>query len=427
MKQQHGFWGAALGRVTTTLAVLLATVLTGILLSTPCAAAPDDDASGTRVLHMPVREHKAEQGILTPIPIQIELPAGLTAQRVLVSYRLHGLQEWTTLELNRRDARSFIGAIPCLEVSTVTGDVLYYIRVHNFDGAVVAYSGSRHEPYRIRIIHDSLRPDLVSSKRCPDPADCPAGLPGCPSERVGRIPCQSDDDCEGAQSCGWDGYCETVVRPENWLSVELEQGVGIVNATGACSIASQENEGYACFRQGDGQNYLGNPVYTNEALAVGPAHARLLIGYERMVFYDTSLTLRIGYALWGTGPTLPGAAELFPLSAELRATHYWGRDPLAHGGLRGYAFITGGVGSFDTKVQVQVREDTDHLAPQGGNDLEQNLDVWKRAGDASLGLGAGASFALSPHWAIAAELQIAQAFPYGATLLLPRAGIKAGF
>jgi hypothetical protein len=397
-----------------------------LLLIAAFAHAAGDDV-GTRVLHMPPREHKAEQGILTPIPIRIELPAGIAAQRVLVSYRLYGLKEWTTLELNRERAQVFAGAIPCLEVSTVTGDVLYYVRVHDFDGAVVAYSGSRHEPYRVRILHDSERPDLVSPQRCPDPADCPAGLPGCPSERVGRVPCHSDDDCEGGTSCGWDGYCESATRPENWLSLELEQGVGVVGATGACSLSSQENEGYACFRQRDGANYLGNPVHTNEPLAVGPTQARVLIGFERMVFYDSTLALRVGYALWGKGPTLPGASELFPLSAELRAAHYFGRDPFARGGLRGYVFLTAGVGTFDTHVELRVREDTTSLAAQGGNDLEQTLDVWKRAGDIYLGLGPGVALPFGPYWALAAELQLTQLFPFGATVLAPRVGIKAGF
>jgi hypothetical protein len=390
-------------------------------------APKDQPTAGPQVLHIPVREHKAEQGILTPIPIRIELPASINAQRVLVSYRLFGLKEWTTLELNRQSAQLFVGAIPCLEVSTVTGDVLNYIRVHDFEGAVVAYSGSRHQPYRVRIIHDTVRPDLASAARCPDPADCPVGLPGCPSERVGRIPCKSDDDCEGSSSCGWDGFCESTTRPENWLSLQLEQDFGIISTQGACSVASQENDGYACFRETDGANYLGNPVYSDEPLAIGPAPTRVVIGYERLLFYDTSMALRAGYVLRGEGPTLPGAVEHLPLSAELRVTHYFGTDPIARTRVRPFVFLAGGWGAFDTQVKVNVREDVTHLSRQGGNDLEQTLDVWKRAGDAYVGLGPGADLPLNPHWALSAELGIAQVFPFGATVLSPRVGMKAGF
>jgi hypothetical protein len=379
------------------------------------------------VVHLAVAERQAEQGILSPIPIRLDLPGSIAAQRVLVSYRLHGLKHWTTLELNRTRAQVFEGAIPCLEVSTVTGDVLYYLRVHDFEGAVVAYSGSRHDPYRVRIIHDSVRPDLVSATRCPDPADCPLGLPGCPSERVGRAPCKTDRDCEGELSCGWDGYCEAATRPANWLSLQMEQDFGIVSAAGACSIASQENEGYACYRQTDGANYLGNPVYTNEPLAIGMAPTRVIIGYERLTFYDVGVAVRLGYAFAGGGPTLPGAMEFFPFSVEVRVMRYFGHDPLARRTIRPFAFLAAGLGGFDTKTTVRVREDVQHLSSQSGNDLEQTLDVWKRAGDAYLGLGAGADVALDSYWALSSELAIVQVFPFDATVMMPRAGLKVGF
>ena len=64
-------------------------------------------------------------------------------------------------------------------------------------------------------------------------------------------------------TCSWRGVCERVERRTNWISLSVQQDVGLVSTTGACSVYSQENEGYACYRA-DGKQYIGNPVLTNE-------------------------------------------------------------------------------------------------------------------------------------------------------------------
>jgi hypothetical protein len=164
-------------------------------------AEPEIDTLGPRLLHQPALERKAEQGILTPVPILVALPPDLAARaaRVLVHYKVWGDPDWTALKLER-GKKGFTGAIPCLEVSTITGDVRYYIRVHDASGAVLASSGSRVKPYRVTIRHDTeLGARAGKRRRCPDPADCPRGLPGCPSEEVREIPCQKDADCEAAR------------------------------------------------------------------------------------------------------------------------------------------------------------------------------------------------------------------------------------
>jgi hypothetical protein len=363
---------------------------------------------------------------LTPVPIRIDLPRDVPAHRVLVHYRLFGTVGWTTLELRRRD-KGWAGAIPCIEVSTVTGDLVYYIRIHDRDGAVVAYSGSRHRPYRVRIVHPSERRGIAANK-CPDPSDCPPGLLGCPSERLTRVPCSSDSDCEGGMTCGWDGFCEVVERELNWLELGVEQGAGIVSTTGACSVPSQESEGYACYRRSDGDIYAGDPVYTNEPLRVGLAPTRVLVGYDRVLFYGTSIGLRIGYALVGEGPTLPQGTPFFPLSVELRAAHWFGRDPFAVTGVRPYVYTILGAGMFDISFPVHVRErPTTNINYQGGNDLEQTLDGHKRAGDVFVGAGAGMMWALTRQSGPAAELGVVQVFPTSATVFLPRISYRVGF
>ena len=96
-------------------------------------AAEERDALGPSVLYLPVVEKTVERGILTPVPIRIALPRELPARRVLAHYRIHGSRSWTALELNRVGTE-WRGAIPCLEVSTITGDIVYYIRIHDAYG-----------------------------------------------------------------------------------------------------------------------------------------------------------------------------------------------------------------------------------------------------------------------------------------------------
>lgn len=384
---------------------------------------------GPRVLHMPVLERRAEQGILTPVPINVDLPRelALSVGRVLVYYRVWGDPDWTALELRRGGTR-WSGAIPCLEVSTITGDVRYYIRVHDVDGKVVASSGSRAKPYRVTIKHDTVLGAKATKKgRCPDPSDCPRGLPGCPSEKAKEIPCSSDRDCEGGMTCSWRGYCESAERGLDWLSLGLEQDLGFVATSNACSVPSQENEGWACYRESDGDPYIGYPVSTNEPVRPGWGPTRVVLGYDRVVFYNSSLGVRAGFAFAGEGPTVRGGSPFVPWSVALRATHWFGDDPFAHSGLRPSVFMTAGYGMFDLHTKVDVREDPTKNAYQSGNDLEQTVDGYKRAGDGFAGLGAGLAFAFTPKLSVGGELSVLQAFPFSATIVSASVGPAVAF
>ncbi len=401
---------------------LVAALLAGLAAT---AQAQSREALGPNVLRLPVFEQRAEQGILTPVPIRLELPVELPAARVLVHYKIHGSKSWATLELKRRGKR-WEGAIPCLEVSTITGVILYYVRVHDAEGAVVAYSASRHQPYRVRISYEPNSEQATARGRCPDPSDCPPGLPGCPSEIVERIPCKRDADCEGGLSCGWDGYCELDRRSYNWLSLGFDAGLGAVSTAGACSVTSQENQGYICRRSRDGATYTGEPLYTNEPIRVGTVPVRARLGFDRVLSYRTTLGLRVGYALFGAGPTPPGGNAFVPYSGELRVAHYLAEDPFAVTGWLPYLLASAGYSMYDVRVKVHVRESVIRPSAQGGNDLEQTLDVWRRAGDASLALGAGMLCRVTPGLGVFGEVVATQAFPFGATVLSGELGVRFG-
>jgi len=411
-------------------AIVLALALGfGSLTDLGFAQSKDDDVpiGGPQVLHMPESQRIAEQGILRPVPIFADLPVNLSVRtrRVLVHYRLWGDPDWTTLELRRNGAR-YEGAIPCLEISTVTGDLKYYIRVHDAEGKVIATGASRADPYLVTIKHDDQLESTKPKAKCPDPADCPAGLPGCPSPRVVEIACNSDADCEGGSTCSWRGFCEKIQRKKNWISAGVSQDLGFVSTTGACSIHQQEHAGYACFRA-DGEQYIGNPVLTNESPGFGLGQTRVQLGYERLVHYDTTVGVRLGWAILGIGPTPNAATEFVPISVAGRVTHWMGKDPFAHDGWRPFVFLTGGYSMVDLKTSTFVREDPFADSYQGDNDLEQSLELWKRSGDGFVGMGVGTMFSWQAGRAVFVELAMHSVFPFSALVVLPSAGVSLGF
>jgi hypothetical protein len=229
-------------------------------------------------------------------------------------------------------------------------------------------------------------------------------------------------------TCGWRGVCETARRAKNWVSISVQQDFGVVRTTGACSNFAQEHEGYACYR-GDGEPYLGTPVLTNEPLGAGVGPTRIAVGYDRLVHYRTTLGVRLGWAVAGELPTPRLGTRFVPFSAAVRVAYWFGDDPFARSGARPFVFVTGGYSMVDIDVggTTFVREDPLAYPYQGGNPLEQELEVHKRAGDAFVGVGVGAAFALTGGLAVFVEAAALKAFPFGAVVLAPAAGAMVGF
>ena len=165
----------------------------GALFGAACrpAAAPNAPLAprlvdGPSVVHQEVYFLPKEQTVLTAVPIWADLRA-VGARRVWLVYKLFGESGWVARDLVRMGP-GWGGAIPCQEVSTVTGDIQAFLLAFDQRDDVIATTGSTNTPYRttIRYHIDGEPPHLPYSppfSPCPDPSDCPPGLPGCPPER----------------------------------------------------------------------------------------------------------------------------------------------------------------------------------------------------------------------------------------------------
>lgn len=163
----------------------------------------------------PVVETVAYQEILTPVPVRVGLPPSIGIDHMVMLYRTFGTREWTSVELER-NGYYWHGAVDCLEVSTITGDLQFFLLGQNAAGQVVAANGSPAWPFVVPIVYRA--PDgptaLVGEQaplRCSDPADCPPGFPGCKEYAPRRPACRSDAECAEGDYCAWDGYCDAVV------------------------------------------------------------------------------------------------------------------------------------------------------------------------------------------------------------------------
>jgi hypothetical protein len=206
----------------------------------------------------------------------------------------------------------------------------------------------------------------------------------------------------------------------------MQQDVGVISRAGVCSAASQEQEGYACYRA-DGAQYAGSPVVTNEPLGIGRGPTRVVVGIEHLVNETTGIGVRVGWAFLGQGPTPTNGTPFVPISASARVTHWFREDPFAW--IRPFAFVTGGYSMFDLKTTAHIRENPTAPAAQPANDLEQSVTLWKRAGDAFVGAGGGLSFQFAPATeaffdSAFIDLSVVQVFPFGATVITPSVGIQ---
>jgi hypothetical protein len=361
-------------------------------------------AAGGDMVHTP----PAEQAVLTPVPIYVELPDGVNAAKIIVRYKAFGNPDWKTLEL-RKTGNGYGGEIPCQEVGSATGDLSYYVQASDASGDVVATSGSRNAPNKVPIKNELSGeaphlPGKPAPAQCKDKADCPPGFPGCAAGKrkssggnkgwgdacqkdmecgeglackngqcetgektdtgpeVLETPCETNADCSEGETCGSDKLCEGAGGPMKklWLTASFQPDVSLVSSQdNVCGDSTHDILGNFTCTSEDGTEYLGVPETgvvgdkRGNAIKGGPhlSTVRFLVGLDYLVGNNLSIGGRLGYAI-GNAPGKSTSA----FHVEARAIYWLGKNPFRKTGLRPFVSVFGGLAEMDDKFSVPIRE-----------------------------------------------------------------------
>jgi hypothetical protein len=376
------------------------------------SASPAPVAAGD-MAHTPV----PSQAVLTPVPVYVELPDGVSAARVYVRFKAPGATEWKTASMARIGGGYGV-EIACADVGDSTGDFKYFVQAVDGSGDLLASSGRLVQPYTVRIVQHlegeaPHLPDRPAPTACAAPTDCPPSFPGCKGEAKATA-CVSNDECAQGQTCS-DGACVGSSEPaerapykRNWLSVAFEGDALLMpSAANACGGGT----GYTCFS--GGTYYSDTPLSGADDQVNGGitlATSRILVGYDRAIWENFTAGARLGYALGG-GPQRPTASSFMPIHVEVRGAYWFGDNPLARSGFRFFVLAAGGMAQVDASVPVDVYANLQAYQ----NQQSQNYQAWKKTGLAFAALGGGTMFAITPSTGIALEAKAMEMFPTTAT------------
>lgn len=281
-----------------------------------------------------------------------------------------------------------------------------------------------------------LAPKAKTDERvcCDSGAECPPGFPICGQEGLENwVPCESDGDCKNGYSCN-DSSCKANDSAKaggpsgdwakNWLSLSAQQD--FVFFGGEADVCSGGNQ-YYCYYEGDlfydGLPHSGEQAQVGNAVGggVGVATTRLMLGYDRSLFENFSLGVRLGYA-FGGGPKVPNGSAFLPVHAAGRVGYWFGSEPFGRTGFRPFVFLTGGMAQIDTRVLVTVYEGEDAYL----NDQQTKLHAWRKAGSAFVGGGVGTSFQINNWAGFSAEMKVMQTLGSTATGMSLNLGYTVG-
>lgn len=356
----------------------------------------------------------AEQAILTPLPLYAELPAGMSAVKVVLKYKVFGSSDWKVVQM-KPVGQGYGLEIPCADIGSLTGTVRYFIQAFDAENNPVSWSGTRDKPNSVAVKMERQGepphlPGQPPPAKCQDAGDCPPEFPGCKALGAER-------PCEGPE-CADTKPADTFKK--NYVSLAVQQDLLFLN--GGTNVCSAESE-YQCFYP-TGEFYEKIPYEKSGGGVgggIGASTTRIMAGYDRVIWHFT-LGVRVGFA-FGGGPQAPGGLAFVPVHAEGRAAYWFGSDPFASAGPRFYLTVGGGIAQADSKVSVVVYEnEQDYVA-----DNRLTLDAWRKAGTGFLAFGGGFLYAITPRTGPYAEARVIQLLGASNTGLGLQLGYAFGF
>jgi hypothetical protein len=374
---------------------------------------PEGGATGLQLSRV------TEQRVKHPVPIYVSLGIGTDASEVRLYFKRDDQDHYRSVRM-KHVGDGYGGLIPC-DMVQHTGTIDFFVRALQQDQPV-AHVGSDDQPKKVDIVEELDE----GSPHWPG-HDAP--------ERCGgeeQTACQSDSDCSGGQHCNDAGHCVAKSAAPHGgspvrLSLNVEQDAGFVGGSNVCTVSSQVNDGFACFRA-NGSQYHGNPIVGREdSIGSGLTFAttRVLVGGEYLLGTHFTIGLRLGYVLRGGGPKPDGGKGFLPVHAEARVGYFVRKDGFNASGFNPYFFLSGGLGQIDSKNQVAVFEDTTRPSTQA-NPPGQPLDAWRKMGTSFVGPGVGAYYALSEKTGLTAELRYLLLFPTSGSAMSFSLGFALG-
>jgi hypothetical protein len=250
---------------------------------------------------------------------------------------------------------------------------------------------------------DDSEPEAAPSN---EQVDCPPGFPGCKEAPVKDEPAAEAEPVDAPYK-------------RNWFSLAFQvDALLLPSASNACAGGT----GYTCFGQG---YYAGRPLAGADDVVNGGARLatmRVLLGYDRALVPNFTVGGSLGYAFNG-GPQRPGGSAFEPVHAEVRASYWFGHDPLARAGLR--VFVTGSLGMAQVDGSIPVDIFASTAAYQAGQ--SQDYAAWKKTGLGFASLGVGVMYAVTPGSGVVVELKGQEMFPTTGTVAALQLGYAIGF
>jgi hypothetical protein len=401
----------------------------------------------------------AEQLTRTALPVYAEYGGSEEVVRVIVKYKGFGMPDWKSLELKKHE-KGYGGILPCLDVQQ--GDLVYYLQGFNAQSDPVATSGDRNNPYRVKIVAklngDAPHlPGVSAPAQCADPGaatDCPPNFPGCKkavpvaeaADTTGEDASKKrdGDDCEQGGECRSDqctaGKCveSTKTFRRFWIGASVGYDLMLLrSAPNVCKLDPNTTEplnsaGYYCtadgadypLRTGDGgqnSSIVDNKLDTISG-GIAPGNLRVNLAVDVAITANILLGARLGYVFnTYSGKAAKDEGKAFPpLHLEARAAFVFGKDALAHSGVRFFALLGGGVAAHDAKIDVNLFEGT----------TKKTVQAWAIGGPGFVAVGAGARITSArERWALSIAPKFDFAFGSNGIVPVfsPELAVQVGF
>ncbi|HVH43691.1 MAG TPA: hypothetical protein VM925_15155, partial [Labilithrix sp.] len=209
----------------------------------------------------------------------------------------------------------------------------------------------------------------------------------------------------------------------NWLSVRAMFDFAYLSDANICSPGAPSS--YFCTDE-RGARYTGRPQRNDDiSPGFGFSVARLVLGYERLLFAGLTAGAFAGYA-FNFAPSAEGRTSGFPLNLEARATYTFGRSPYVDGAgrLHPFVFVSAGAADFDTHVIIRVNE-----KPCPAKSLPacyRDLNAYRLVGSFFATLGGGVRYQLQGRHALRAAMRATMVLGDGAFVLSPELAYEFG-